>query len=66
MGITESQGITWKGTTTASELSSVLESVHHWDVHTREETEKIEKTVLIATFVPSSGYSGRSLPTATQ
>lgn len=35
---------------------------------TREETEKkIEKTILIATFVPSSSYLGRrSLPTATQ
>jgi len=33
----------------------------------REETEKIEKTILIATFVPSSSYSGRRyLPTATQ
>jgi hypothetical protein len=32
----------------------------------REETEKIEKTILIATFVPSSSYSGRSLLTATQ
>ena len=35
--------------------------------YTREETEKIEKPILIATFVPSSSYSGRrSLPTATQ
>jgi hypothetical protein len=34
---------------------------------TREETEKIEKTILIASFVPPSSYSGRrSFPTVTQ
>jgi len=32
MGTTVSQGIIWRGITIASELSSVVESVHHGDI----------------------------------